>query len=425
MAKFIDEKNLINKHISSYMDRVTDFSKYIHGSPSFVTYYGKDLSKSTEDPGLNGVYETVGNESPIMYQKIENFPIFNFEEINPDVNYDEETGFSTNLEGTAIMLPGTIKPFTDDRFMISYLDRKDIMFRISNVEIGSIANKVYYKISFYRTTNKEDVMLDENISETYETLYDNVGKDEKILVRKDIYKILEELELNFGKLRSDYLSTFYHENINSILYGNEFEYRYDNYLITFIRNNNLFIKRNTFMYNLIIEPWIEGSGTNSIYKHTLYNAIETKSTKFLLNEINYVKSSITSLKAGSLPLLRSYPYRNCKVCDYVGTGLIDYNFSFCPGSPVNLFADSNLEKYKLFNDEFLNNIKNNIQYNDNLHFIENIIIMYMNNYDSKNLAIYINENSNNIIIDSYEKFLLLPIILYIINVVYEDVKTKY
>ena len=78
MGKFIQEKNVeqkvLNNYFDNYLDTTDRYSKWLQGSPTFVTYYSINLENSTQDRGLNNVTEIVGGESPIKYNKcIERF----------------------------------------------------------------------------------------------------------------------------------------------------------------------------------------------------------------------------------------------------------------------------------------------------------------------------------------------------------------
>ena len=76
MARFIDtpnERTLVNKYVDSYMNGVNQYAKYIDSTPSFATYYSRDVDRSTENPGLGQVKEIVGMESPLRYNKIKNY----------------------------------------------------------------------------------------------------------------------------------------------------------------------------------------------------------------------------------------------------------------------------------------------------------------------------------------------------------------
>ena len=77
MARIIEETKIINSHISNYIDTVTDFSKYLEGTPTFSRYYSKDVTASTSDVGLQNVNQNIGNESPLKYNLIRNFPRLN------------------------------------------------------------------------------------------------------------------------------------------------------------------------------------------------------------------------------------------------------------------------------------------------------------------------------------------------------------
>lgn len=425
MAKFVEEKEIINSHINDYIDRVTDFSKYIQGSPSFVTYYGKDLDKSTEDIGLQGVYETTGMESPLQYKQINNFPIYNFEEISVNTNFDEETGLQTDIEGSGIILPNTLKPYIGDRFVISYVERGDLLFVVSNVEIGNLANKVYYKISFHHVVNGNTEMPEENISKTYQTLYNNIGKDEQIMVEQDIYKIISDIKDLDDKIRDYYIKRYYKEDLNMFIYGNSVSYRYDNYLAKFCNNTNIFIRKHTFMDNLMIEPWQNDEVIEEIYDMSLWYTIEHKEFCDLRN-FHIFGTTIAGMRAGAVPHMYSYKYKDLMIMDYIGTHDIEGNISFnnCPLNTKN-WQISDEDTDFLFDPDFIEKIKTNTLYTEKEKMIENVIILYLNEYDDKKLLIYILENLKCFKVRNYQQYLLTVMILYIIRETVEFVKTNY
>ena len=209
MGRWIDqEQEILEKHITSYIDKVSDFSKYIEGTPTFVTYYAKDIKASTADKTLQGVHELIGNNSPIKYNKIKHYPIYNIDELTPDMNYDEDDGSSTNIEGTAVIIPNAgMRPLEDDFFIIEY-DTKKILFQVNNVEVGSIADKTLYKISFFYTSYNAQILEEKQVVNVYETIYDSLGKNSianKILIVENIFKIIEELFENRTYLNNLYV----------------------------------------------------------------------------------------------------------------------------------------------------------------------------------------------------------------------------
>lgn len=278
MAKFIEEKQVLNSHINSYVSKITDFSKYLSGAPTFTTYYNKDLLASTSDVGLSAVHEIVGTESPIRFNKINNFPIYNLSQLEVETETDEEDGTSSDIDGEGVILPDCgITPMIDDCFIISYDNRK-LTFRVTDVQISSIADKVLYKISYSFTRWNLSILEQNQISKEYETKFDNIGQNNvnsRVVLEKSIDEKVEQLEEFKNKLKEKYIRYFYDDRLNTFIAQDGSHLLYDNFLMEFIKRNSLFIKRKTFLKNIYIEPLLDIS-KNSLYEYqdSVFNNIE-------------------------------------------------------------------------------------------------------------------------------------------------------
>lgn len=276
--KKITEKDVVESHINGYVERITDLSKYISGSPSFTTYYNKDILASSADMGLKGVHEIVGSQSPIKYNKIVNFPIYNIPELNIDIDTDEDDGTITNIEGEGVILSDCgITPMVDDIFVLSY-DKRKLAFRVTDVQISSIYDKVLYKISF--SYEKWDLsLLDENqISKEYETRYDNIGNSTangNVIIEKTVSISIEKLKDFYNKLRDKYITLFYNKDLNTFVCEGYDSLLYDNYLMEFIKRGELFIEKKSFNKNIYIEPLLGMNGNKLLdYENTFYYYLE-------------------------------------------------------------------------------------------------------------------------------------------------------
>jgi len=82
MARLIGQKtgkNLIKQESDIFEDRiiqklentVVNYSKFFEGGPFFVTYYSKDLLKSTVQDSIDTSVGILGSDTPLKYNKIE------------------------------------------------------------------------------------------------------------------------------------------------------------------------------------------------------------------------------------------------------------------------------------------------------------------------------------------------------------------
>jgi hypothetical protein len=287
MGKFVEEKDLIEGYLDNYIDTTSDFSRFIEGSPNFVTYYSKDISASTEDIPLQGVLETVGSESPLKYNRIENFPVYNLDEFNPATSVGEN-GISTEIESTGIILPDTIQPLPNDYFLVGYLN-EDYLFRVVNVETNSINNRVFYRISYILSNDSLNILEERQVTDSYRVVYENLGKKEKSVIKETDFLLLDKLDDRFQDLQENYVKLFYNKDYNSFIFRN---YMYDNFLARFINQNSLFISTKTYMKNIHVEPILrEDFEAYEMYEQTVFSALEKRSARELqdivydLNEI--------------------------------------------------------------------------------------------------------------------------------------------
>lgn len=380
MGRFIEEKKIVNNYVDAYLSSSKKYAKYIDGSPSFTTYYSKDLRRSTEDVGLGSVLELVGTQSPLKYNKLENFPIFAFDEIQPDQEYDEETGLSTEIEGTAVILPGTIRPLPDDYFLISYKETNK-MFRVTNVEFSNVSNKSYYKITFSITSSSVGIIDERQVTNTYETLFDNIGTEKKVLVLIKDYLLIEKIDNLYESIKNKYINLFLTKRFNSVIY----EDIYDPYLSYFIASNKLFVKDKTFMSNIFIDDLLRVDILE--YERTIFYALDIKDPKYI-ELLDFYKERISN------SIFSLYPEKY-------------YSSIYIPMSndlTLSPFEDGFLECIKTYTD---------IKSVENRNLLEQIIILFLCD-DIDNQTFF--EIINKIRLEkSIEYYIISPCVLFILK----------
>ena len=386
MGRFIEEKDVIEKYINNFTGTTKDFSRFIEGSPNFVTYYSKDIMNSMEDQTLQGVMEVIGVESPIKFNKIENFPIYNMEQIDPNLEYDTENGLDTSVESTAIVLPNTLKPLPNDYFLVNYLN-KDYLFRISNVETSSIDNKVFYRITYILSGDNLGILEERQLTEEYKVVYENIGKEAKSILKTTDFLLLGKIDDAFNILSKQYTKLFYNKFYNTFLFKDQL---YDNMLMKFIQSNNLFINSKTFLKNIKIEPLLNESMDEFFaYDNSIYSAIEEKSTDNLEN-LNYTLEEINDSKS----IFNLYKNK--------------YNILH-----ISYSESDSSDLLPLFTSDFIKRIKTNEPYTDDNYKINNFIINFLNNaLVEEEIVNFITKEK---IKETLDNYMIIPCILFILK----------
>jgi hypothetical protein len=404
MARLIGQKtgkNLIKQESDIFEDRiiqklentVVNYSKFFEGGPFFVTYYSKDLLKSTVQDSIDTSVGILGSDSPLKYNKIEKLPIYNFFGIEVDTEITD-FGLESNSEGEGIIIPNTITPTEEDFFVIDTFS-DDIIFKISKVENSKISGKQFWKIYFYAVLNEKQE-LEEKVVDNLIVNYDKLSNsNEKAVFLKEDYLNIQFFDQIIETIIEYVKDYFYYENLNYVRYEFNSNYIYDPYVEMFIIRNKLLIQPNVKnFYNSIYlsEVSFDSEGyekkLKTNYRFTIFYALERE---------DYIN---IDEKTFSFDFEKAPMYFN--ELTYEGDTNIfvtDYDFG---------------NTYRYFPEDFFNKIKNNSLYeNQQNYIIENLIIKFFNNK--------LNNNELKQLIEEYEfdddmkSFYHLFILLFILN----------
>jgi hypothetical protein len=241
MGQILQDKVFLNANIFQFEKRLeSQYTIFLDKIPTFVTYYHISVNNSMTDSGFLNVDEIVGNDSPIKFQKIDDFPIYGIEAIQLDLS-DEDEGLNSSYESEGIILPNTIKPLPNDYFTITYLS-KEYIFMVNNIDYDTIKSNNFYKINFHLKSISDQGVdnLNRQVLEKYQCIFDNIGTDDKCLILEDEMIKLNQLMEIYHKISKKYMTYFYSNKYNSVIFdtGNG-NFLYDRYLTYFINKNQL------------------------------------------------------------------------------------------------------------------------------------------------------------------------------------------
>lgn len=282
-----------------------------------VTYYNINLEKTTLDPGSKLAYDEIGKDSPIRFNKIDNFYLYQFNKY--EMNLDNgDFGLEANqFTGDSYILPNTIKPTEGDFFEVQHIKDSTWLFKIIEVDKDTLENGCnVYKITWQldRTTN-HDIL--NNIVDEFEYIDVVEGSNLKSVVKKTKYitaKKLDELSIT---LCNYFNELFYSEFVQTFIYKWYNECRmYDPFAIEFIIRNNILANTDNFVY---VQHQCPIPNTFSIdYNKTFWRAIELKDKERLGQSVitsyaNHIDYSVGIFKTRYEPYFRlNYKtYPNC------------------------------------------------------------------------------------------------------------------
>ena len=394
--------NFINTNYNKTIDNLVEGAKsrlnnpfYIYGDrkPTIVTYYNINHNASTLDKGTSTLYDDIGQNSSLRFNKIENFHLYGIEKIN--VNLDVgEYGLESPIEGEALILPNTIVPVPGDMFIINHVIDKPYLFMVTGIGIDTLYTGAnFYKISYKLTRTDMDALTSLETVQTIKRFTykaGNVGTTLTPLIESNQAELIDKIEDNIDTLLNYYMNLFYKNSVQNFILEYQHMYLYDPYLIEFMIRNKLFaLSGNNYFH---VEQAVYIGDTFALeYDHTIFKDIEIKKSNMRLNSVYPVP--VDDPNSLLVDRLESYYKLSNKVM------YKDYD------NPIN-WLDMDL----------LDRVINNELYDEdsNLYY-RNLLILYMNNKEFD-----ITDKIMNSIMDleftyTKELFYMIPILVFILK----------
>ena len=394
--------NFINTNYNKTIDNLVEGAKsrlnnpfYIYGDrkPTIVTYYNINHNASTIDKGSSTLYDDIGQNSSLRFNKIENFHLYGIEKIN--VNLDVgEYGLESPIEGEALILPNTIVPVPGDMFIINHVIDKPYLFMVTGIGIDTLYTGAnFYKISYKLTRTDMDALTSLETVQTIKRFTykaGNVGTTLAPLIESNQAELIDKIEDNIDTLLNYYMNLFYKNSVQNFILEYQHMYLYDPYLIEFMIRNKLFaLSGNNYFH---VEQAVYIGDTFALeYDHTIFKDIEIKKSNMRLNSVYPVP--VDDPNSLLVDRLESYYKLSNKVM------YKDYD------NPIN-WLDMDL----------LDRVINNELYDEdsNLYY-RNLLILYMNNKEFD-----ITDKIMNSIMDlefnyTKELFYMIPILVFILK----------
>ena len=295
MARIISVEK--NEYLTETIDKFTSnkvnqYSKFLDKNPIFVTYLSINDNLTRNDVGTGGIESDVGPTSPIRFNQINGLPTFNVPELKPEVIFDER-GYDVELDISDVAVPpNTIKPKVGDYVIIKIPNSVQVVFRVNEFRYNTIQSNDFYLFNAdlkYAGTDDQLERFKPQIVEVYETIFDNIGTQDKCFIRSDqlekvkslsglIREILDIYKVNFfDSLTGTFVSKYNTENVDSS--ASESWY-YDKYVARFIMDSEIYFDQNEVDTIALSQEDI-AEQSDVWYRRTLYYAVLKKDTVLL------------------------------------------------------------------------------------------------------------------------------------------------
>lgn len=292
MAQLVyDEQSLVDSQMYKFdMYLHSRLNKYTGSGRTLVTYYNINDHDTSTSLGTDTMYQTLGPDSPLRFDKIIDLPLIGFTPFSPEESQASTTNVRNyNLQGEAYIIPSTIQPKENDFFIINHIHMNHI-FRVTQVSQDGLNTDGSYKITYalFSTNPDEIQFVEKQTVGTYVTDLQTIGGEDLTPVigiedynhRSRIIRMVDDMIENYNSRFYDKTHNCYLLHLNGQtlfdLCGNYFMYR-----------NAVMIKDNA-THNIVLNPdKCHERELESYYQASPYKWIERDAPLRYLEQFKY------------------------------------------------------------------------------------------------------------------------------------------
>jgi hypothetical protein len=286
-----DEQSLVDSQIYKYDQFLhSRINKYTGNGRTIVTYFNINDDKTTTALGTGEIYQLLGTDSPLRFNKIVKFPLLGLSPLSPeDSNASQTQVRNYALNGEAYVIPGTVQPKENDLFIINHLNMNHI-FRVVQVSQDGLNIDGYYKISYsLHTTNPDEIAWadKQTVAEFITDLQTIGGEDLTPVIGKEDYDHRSRLIQMVNDMAENYTARFYDQTHNCYLL-------HLNGRTLFDLCGNMFMAKHGVMIddrsngNVVLNPnKLRVANMNDMYQRSPYKWIERDAPLRYLDTFKY------------------------------------------------------------------------------------------------------------------------------------------
>ena len=261
-------------------------SRFLDRSPVFVTYYHINPDESTQDGGFKDIEDYLSDRSPLKFQRITNFPLYDVNPIVLQLN-DNEQGLDSEFQDEVVILPHTLRPLQNDFFIIPSLKEKYI-FRVVDVQYDNIRPDGFYKITYrfeYYTDEKYE-HLENQVHDKFSCILGNIGTENACLIEEESKELIDKIDAMYSDMADTFYKVFYSERYNCFLAQLPNGHKlFDPLMSVFFNSHNLLNKKEKLTTLILSEEFVDNRRKLK-YERSIYRLFERRDKKYL-NEITY------------------------------------------------------------------------------------------------------------------------------------------
>jgi hypothetical protein len=286
-----DENSLVDSQMYKYDAFLhSRINKYTGNGRTKVVYYSINDPDTTTSLGFEDIYQVLGPNSPLRFDKIENMFIIGLTPLAPQEGQASTTTVRNyGLEGEGFIIPNTVMPKENDFFLINHIHMNHL-FRVTQVTQDGLNTDGSYRIAYklFSTNPIEINNIEKQIVGEYVMDLQTIGgEDLTPVIGKEDYELRSRLIKMTDDMVENYIARYYDKTHNCFILHLNGQSLFDMCGNYFMAKHSIMIRDNT-CGNIVLNPdKCRDPRLDSLYQKSPYKWIERDAPLRYLDTFKY------------------------------------------------------------------------------------------------------------------------------------------
>lgn len=214
--KIIKNTGVLGEVSSARMNNsLTPMSMLMKGPHTLGTLYIPNLEMSRLIDGTDSVQTWIGEDSTILFDKIDNMIFMGVEDIIINCTFDDQLGSIPELKGSLLIFSETANVRENSYFTLDVID-KPYLFKIINYTNNTLASTPTIAVEFELAhTDKSKLdMLKKQVNKDYIICVNKIGQDDSFAIEKTAFYSRKQMAEEYIDLCRAYQELFYEKRVS-------------------------------------------------------------------------------------------------------------------------------------------------------------------------------------------------------------------
>ena len=200
---------------------MSDIARVLNTPSIFVTWYSIVTSVTEIIPGFRNVDDYIHPASTVIYDRIENCPMFGIDNLLEYSQYDTEIArFDEDFSSSGVVYPNTVFPKPGDCFVLEN-STAPALYVVTDIHPSTVKSNPFIEVNFRlfsRDVKTIELLNQHQVRNEYVTSASSLGNHTALVVDKKTQNDLEAHVNAYLDIAALYGMLFYDRNIGSFVY---------------------------------------------------------------------------------------------------------------------------------------------------------------------------------------------------------------